>query len=169
MRRLMDWAHRLAHAMHIIAGAMLVGMVVVVIVDVMTGLLFRATGGAVDITFYGGVELVKYSLLIMVLFSLPYSVARGQVIVDLFTENLPERIKGILSAVYIFGFGLLGLGMAIGFTENALDPSNHYQTTQDLQIPLYLFQWVAAFGAAVLALRGFLVAYEYFLESGKRP
>ncbi|WP_413206807.1 TRAP transporter small permease [Rhodospirillum sp. A1_3_36] len=168
MKAIFTAAHRLAHGMHRVAGVLIVLMVLTVLLDVLSRFVFGATDGAVDFTFRGGVEIVSYCLLFMVLFSLPFSVARGQVIVDLFTENMSERLKGILSGVYLFGFGLLGLGMAIRFYEAIGQAFSTGETTQDLVVPLAHIYIVVTFAAAVLALRGFLVGLEHILESGKR-
>jgi TRAP-type mannitol/chloroaromatic compound transport system permease small subunit len=161
-------AHRLAHLMHLFAGVLVVAMVGTVLVDVVTRLVFRLTDGAVDPTFRGGVEIVSFCLLFMVLFALPYSVARGQVIVDLFTENMSERMKGLLSGAYMAGFGALGLGMCIRFIGSFEESLASGMTSQDLVVPLYYIHAVVAFATGVLALRGFLVALEHIMESGKR-
>lgn len=165
----MDAAHRLAHAMHVVSGVMLVFMVAIVLVDVATRFLFGTTEGALDLTFPGGVELVSYSLLFMVLFALPYSVSRGQVIVDLFTERLSERAKGVLAGAYLLGFALLGIGMAIRFYEAIWRTLETGETSQDLLIPLYYIFAIATFATAVLGLRGLLVAVQQMRDGGRRP
>ncbi|MCF8478907.1 MAG: TRAP transporter small permease [Rhodospirillum sp.] len=168
MKALFNAAHRLAHGMHMVAGVLIVLMVVTVLVDVVTRFVFGATDGAIDFTFRGGVEIVSFCLLFMVLFALPYSVARGQVIVDLFTETMSERLKDILSGVYLFGFGLLGLGMTIRFSDAVGQALSTGETSQDLVVPLAYIYMAVTFATAVLALRGFLVGLEHILESGKR-
>lgn len=166
MRHAINAAHRLAHAMHVLSGVFLVVMMAAVLLDVVSRTLFGLTGGKVDFTFRGAVEVVSYGLLYMVLFALPYSVSRGQVIVDLFTEHMNERLKGILAGVYTFGFGLLGLGMAIRFFEAVGRVADTGETTQDLLVPMTYVYAVTAFATSVLALRGFLVAIEQIRESG---
>jgi TRAP-type C4-dicarboxylate transport system permease small subunit len=81
--------------MHLLGGVFLITMMVVTLFDVFTRGLFSVTDGAVDWTILGGIELVKYSLLFTVLFILPHSVSRSQVIVDLFTERLQARTKKV--------------------------------------------------------------------------
>ncbi|CCQ74526.1 TRAP transporter small permease subunit [Magnetospira sp. QH-2] len=164
----MQAAHRLAHVMHLISGVLLVIMVLAVLVDVATRTIFGISGGTIDLTFRGGVEIVSYSLLFMVLFTLPYSVSRGQVIVDLFTDGLPERTKEMLAGFYLLGFGLLGFGMATRFYEAIDQAINSGETSQDLLIPLYYLYAVVAFATFILGLRGVLVAFEQILSSGKR-
>ncbi len=159
--------YRIAQAMHQIAGAILILMMLVIMADVISRALFGATGGALDLTFIGGVEIVSYCLLFMVLFTLPFSVSRGQVIVDLFTNTMSERLKGILGGIYILGFGLLGTGMTLRFIEAAGKAAETGQVTQDLFLPLSVIYGVTAAATAVLALRGVLVAVQQIIESVK--
>ncbi|MGB0748842.1 MAG: TRAP transporter small permease [Magnetospiraceae bacterium] len=168
MKPLMTAAHRLAHAMHVVSGALLILMVLTVLVDIITRTVFGATEGAVDLTFPGSVEIVSFGLLYMVLFSLPYSVSRGQVIVDLFTEGLSDRMKEVLEAIYTIGFGLLGVGMAIRYFEAIGRSADSGETSQDLLIPLEYIYAITAFAAAVLAIRGLLVALEQIIAAGRQ-
>ena len=85
-------AHRLAKALHVL-GAILLGATVAVIpADSASRTLFGATGGAIRPIFGGAVEMVSYGLLFTMLFTFPCSVARGQVMIDLFTTRLTEHI-----------------------------------------------------------------------------
>lgn len=149
---------RLALAMHVLSGILLIGMMVTVLADVVTRGLFGASGGRVDFTFRGGVEIVSYGLLFMVLFTLPFSVSRSQVILDLFTDGMSERLKALLAGIYTFGFGLLGTGMAVRFFESLGRVAETGETTQDLLIPMTFVYGAAAFATSVLAVRGLLVA-----------
>ena len=144
--------------MYKISGVLLLLMMFVVLGDVVTRGLFAATGGGLDFTFRGGVELVSYGLLFTVLFALPYVLVRAQVYVDLFVENLGQRAKAILAATYIFGFCLLGTGMTIRFIEASLRVAETGETTQDLLIPMWWLYGISAFGTAILALRGLFEA-----------
>lgn len=165
---LSKWVERLAYVMHMIAGVLLVSLMLTTMADVLTRLLFKLTDGSLDFTFYGGIEIVSYTLLFSILFTLPYSVSRGQVIVDLFTERMDSRKKEFLSGFFIIGFGFLGLGMFIGLYEATHRVAEYGETTQDLLIPLSYLYGTAAFASAVLALRGFIIAIEQMLHSGKR-
>ena len=169
MNAIMNATHRVAHAMHVISGFLLLVMMFTVLFDVVSRTLFGASGGRIDLTFRGGVEIVSYGLLFMVLFALPYSVSRGQVIVDLFTEQLGDRLKAVLSGIYTFGFGLLGLGMSIRFFEATARVAETGETSQDLLIPMQYIYAVTAVATLVLALRGVLVAIEELRASAKTP
>lgn len=167
MRLIMDAAKKLAFYMHWTGGGLLILMMITILADVISRATFGATKGSVDFTFNGGVEIVSYSLLFCIMFSLPYSVRRGQVIVDLFTGGMSERLKGILAGVYTLGFGLLGFGMMVKFYEATHRLNQSGETTQDLLIPMYYIFAVATFAAAVLAIRGVLVAIQQFMDSGR--
>ncbi len=169
MKAISRVAHGVAHAMHKVSAALLVFMVLSVLVDVTARFVFGVTEGGVDFTFRGGVEIVSYSLLFMVLFALPYSVSRGQVVVDIFTERMAERSKRLLAGIYNIGFALLGLGITIRFYEAIGATFRSGETSQDLLIPLYYIYAFATFGAAVLALRSLVVAVEQIADRGKRP
>lgn len=165
MRPIMDFARKIAFYMHWAGGVLLIVMMLTILLDVVSRAVFGATKGSVDFTFNGGVEIVSYSLLFCILFALPYSVRRGQVIVDLFTGNMSEQLKGILAGVYTLGFALLGLGMTVKFYEAVGRLNDTGETTQDLLIPMSYIIAVACFAAFMLMVRGFLVAIQQFMDS----
>lgn len=160
MRLIIDGVERFSFFMHLLAGILLVFMMLVTMADILTRLLFNVSNHSIDITFYGGIEIVSYTLLYAILFSLPYSVSHGQVMVDLFTERMSERRKEFLGGFYTIGFGLLGTGMCFGLYEAAYRVAETGETSQDLLIPMSYVYGVAAFAAGILALRGFTVAFE---------
>ena len=169
MKAISHIAHRVAQAMHKFSAVLLVFMVLLVLVDVSARFVFGVTDGGFDFTFRGGVEIVSYGLLFTVLFALPYSVNRGQVIVDIFTERMAERSKRLLAGIYNLGFALLGLGITIRFYDAIGATFDSGETSQDLLIPLYYIYAAATFGAAALALRSLIVAVEQITDRGKRP
>ncbi|MEH6576895.1 MAG: TRAP transporter small permease subunit [Amphritea sp.] len=153
---------RCTHAMHVLSGVILVSMMFITLADVVSRSMFEATDGSVDFTFIGGVELIKYGLLLMVLFALPYSLGRSQVIVDLFTENLKARSKAILEGFYILGFMLLGGGMSYRFYHAVGQAQMSGETTQDLLFPLYYIYGVTSFATAMLAIAALLISLRLF-------
>lgn len=167
MKVLADAVFRVAQVMYQIAGVFLVAMVLVILFEVVSRALFDITGGAVDVTYTGAIELVSFALLFMVLFSLPHAVSRGQVIVDLFTGGLSERAKSALAGLYTVGFALMGVGMTIGFVDSAGRVAASGEVTQDLLIPLSYIYGLTAAATAVLALRGIVVAVQQIAEGAK--
>ncbi len=160
-----DIVKKVSHLMHILSGILLISMMLITMADIFSRMIFNGTDGSVDVTFLGGIELISYSLLFMVLFSLPYSVSRGQVIVDLFTEGMSDRLKEFLLGFYTFGFGLLGLGMTYGLYESMQRVAENGETSQDLLIPMSYIYGLAIIPAAMLAVRGFLVSFERIAKS----
>ena len=142
-------------------------MVAIVLADALSRILFGLTGGGIDLTFVGGVELVSYALLFTIAFTLPFSLDRGQVMVDLFTQSWPQRARAAADAVYFLGFAALGFGMAWKFYEGIGRTAASGQTTQDLGVPLYQVYGLAAFAAFVLGLRALVVAADLALGRAK--
>ena len=167
MSLLSHFVHKLSHVMYRISGVLLIAVMFIVLGDVVTRGLFAASGGTLDYTFRGGIELVSYGLLFLVLFALPYVLCRAQVYVDLFVGNLSQRSKSIMAAIYTFGFCLLGTGMTFRFIEASLRVAETGETTQDLLIPMWCLYAISAFGTAVLALRGLFEAIEQFNHKGE--
>lgn len=166
MNILFRGAERLAFGMYVIAGILLVSLMLTTMADVFTRILFKLSDSRIDLSFFGGIEIVRYTLLFAILFSLPHSVSRGQVIVDLFTEHMSTKKKGFLAGFYTLGFGFLGLAMCFGWYNAALRVTEFGETTQDLLIPLQYLYATAAFASAILAIRGFLVGLEKMMHPG---
>jgi len=165
VKAIMNTTRSIAFSMHVFSGALLISMMLIIIADIVTRTIYRATAGSFDITFFGGIELVSYGLLFMVFFSFPYSVSRSQVIVDFFTEKMSEKLKLMLSAFYTFCFGLLGLAMTIRFIIAVERVASSGETSQDLLIPMTYIYGITAVATSMLAVRGFLVGIEQFFES----
>ncbi len=154
---------RLTFFMHVISGCILVSMMFVTLADVLSRALFEATSGSVDMTFIGGVEIIKYGLLLAVLFALPHSVNRSQVIVDLFTDTLKTRSKATLEGLYLLGYVCLGAGMSYRFFLSIEESNLSGETTQDLLIPLSYLYAISSFATAVLALAALMAALQLFV------
>ena len=155
---------RLTFIMHTISGIVLISMMFVTLADVLSRALFEGTNGKVDFTFIGGVELIKYGLLLTVLFALPHSLSRSQVIVDLFTDTFKTRTKSLLEGFYMLCFTLLASGMSYRFFHAIGEANQSGETTQDLLIPLYYFYAVSSFATAVLALAALVASSQLFFH-----
>jgi TRAP-type C4-dicarboxylate transport system permease small subunit len=147
-----------AYYMMQLSGLLIVTMMVTVLLDVTTRFVFGVTDGGIDLTFVGGIEIVKFGLLFTILFALPYCVDRSQVVVDLFTERLSERKKSFLESIYFLGYTLLATGMTVRFYEAIHASVMTGETTQDLLIPMNYIYAATVFGTAMLAIRALLVA-----------
>lgn len=160
---------RLTYAMNMLSGLILIFMMCTTLADIISRAVYKSSNGAIDLTFIGGVELVKYGLLLMILFALPYSVDRSQVIVDLFTENMKPRLKVVLDGIYTLGFMLLGAAMSYRFFHAVQQVQSSGETTQDLLIPLYYIYGLSSFAMAVLAISALLISIRlFFYETGDK-
>lgn len=69
MRILCKAVDSVALWMHRLSGLLLILMMTVVVADVATRALFTISGGGLDLTFLGGIELVSFGLLFCILFA----------------------------------------------------------------------------------------------------
>lgn len=144
--------------MEMVSGFLIAAMMMIVLVDVLTRALFSVTSGFLDLTFVGGIELVKYSLLFSIMYALPWCVDRSQVVVDLFTDRMGDSKKSFIEGIYFLGYALLGAGMSIRFYEAIFGAAATGETTQDLLIPLSYIYAATLFGSVMLAVRSLQVA-----------
>lgn len=160
MKVLINVINRAANIAHMGAGFILVSMMFITLADVITRAIFNFTNGSVDFTFVGGIELIKFGLLFAILLTLPHSVAKSQVVVDLFTEKMNQRLKVYLEAFYNLGFALLGAGMSVRFYDAIESASLTGETTQDLQLPMQYIYMGVVIATALLAIRALIIAGE---------
>ncbi|MEX1215035.1 TRAP transporter small permease [Saccharospirillum sp.] len=160
MRNLIDWIRKLSLGFNIIGGTALILTMVIVLLEILTRTIFGLTGGSVDLTFSGGFELVRHGMMITFAYSMPYCLARGQVVVDIFTDSWSNRIKAIISGLYTLLFGIFGFLMSFRLVESAHTALQSGETTQDLALPMSTIYYIAAVGMFMLGLRGFAIAWE---------
>lgn len=167
MRTLIDWIRKIAFGMNMLAGVFLIVAMVVVLLEILMRTLFGLTAGRVDFTFNGSFEIVRWGLLFTLAFCMPYSLARGQVVVDLFTDNMPAWMKEKLAGVYTLFFGIFGFVMTYLMIHAIQGAIRSGETSQDLLLPMQYIYAVTAIGMFMLGLRGFAIAYEQiFLTKG---
>lgn len=169
MTVLKNFINRIAHAMHVCSGVLLIGMMLVTLIDVVTRTIYGLTDGSVALTFIGGVELIKYGLLFTILFALPQSVGDSQVIVDLFTEKMSEKKKIYLESFYILGFALLGAGMTYRFYLAIEGAVLSGETTQDLMIPMPWVYRIVVFATSMLTLRCLILTWDLLNSQHQKP
>ncbi|MBM7456625.1 TRAP-type C4-dicarboxylate transport system permease small subunit [Oceanisphaera litoralis] len=146
----------IALLMYRLAGVLIIFMMLVVVADVAARALFAVTAGGLDLTFVGGIELVKFSLLFSMLFAFPHAVDKGQIVVDLFTQQMDETRLRFFTGGYTICFGFLGGALCWRFFEAAHSATQTGELTQDLLLPLSNIYYVAALALAMLAARGLL-------------
>ncbi|KXS38038.1 MAG: TRAP transporter small transmembrane protein [Halomonadaceae bacterium T82-2] len=142
----------------IIAGAALVAMLAVTVIDVALRYLYRLSDGALSLSVTGSVELVSYLMLFALLAAMAANVEKGQVVVEAFSHGLSETIKARVAGVYLLGFVALGAVLCVGLWDSAASAASHGETTQDLRISMAPIYYVAAGLCALLSLRCLLHA-----------
>ena len=169
VNRFVDTVRTLAFLLSLAGGVILVFSMLAVLADVATRTLFGMTGGAIDLTFRGSYEIVRYGLLLSMIYALPFALKDGQVIVDLFTDKLSEANKQRLAGLYVFFFGVFGFVLSKGLWESIQRVQMTGETSQDFGIPMAYFYGAALVGAVMLGVRGMTVTWEYFTGRGNTP
>jgi TRAP-type C4-dicarboxylate transport system permease small subunit len=124
--------------LYMIAGFILAIMVVVTLCDVILRNFGHPITGSIEIIQYGG--LLVFSL------SVPYATFLGaQVIVDILTEKLNNRINKSLSYITRLTGFILFLFIAYNGFKYGLDVRKTGECTAYFRIPLYPFAFVVSF------------------------
>ena len=143
----------LAVALNWLAGAIIVFVMFCVFADVVSRALVNVTGGTVDFTFRGGIELVKFGLMFSVLFAFPFAVDKAQIVVDLFTQNMALRLQTAIDAFFLIMFSVLSTLLCWRFAEASVTTWYTGEKTQDLMISLTYIYAIASMALGILALR----------------
>ena len=152
----------IAKICQVIGGISLIVIVLATIADVVSRYLFKLTGGDLGFTIKGSVEIVSYFMLFALLSSFAAYVERSQVIVDVFTQKMPQHIKGYMMGIFMMGFFFIGVVFTWGLYESAHDAAHFGKVTQDLRLsmtPIYAF---SAFLSLLLAIRSIIESINIF-------
>lgn len=137
---------RVLRALAYCAGAVLLGLMAVVLFDVLMRYVLR-------LPFLGGFELTEMMMVLIVFLGLPYCAAtQGHVSVDVFARFLDRpRLRWILAPIHLAGAVLL-IVMAWQAAVYALDSAERGEASQMLKVPDWPFQAVAALSAVAFAV-----------------
>lgn len=145
MKRFLEWITHTDKALYVIAGAVLAGMILLTLCDV----ILRNFGHPIT----GSMEIIQYGGSIVFGFSLPYGTVLGaQVIVDLVTEKLSPRAKVVLSCVTRCVGIALFLFIAYNFFAYGVDVRKTGERTASFKIPYYPFSFALAFSFLMQSL-----------------
>lgn len=145
----MDFLERvnriLNHVLLVIAGAVMVGMVLLTCSDI----LFRL----VWVPIRGSVELVMYSSAVVTAFALGYTQMRkGHTSVDVVVNLFPAKVKRFLgmlnSLICMTFFGFAAWRITVWSTTIR----NLGEVSETLRLPFYPFSYGVALGCALLSL-----------------
>ena len=123
---------------------------------VMIGLMLLTVGDVVLRYFFnapilGSFELTEFILVVMVFFAIPWAtVKKANVRVDLFVGRLPLRVRTIFDIVTCF-MGLIVTALFAWYTvPQAIYIWRLYSVSDMLEIPVYPFYFMVAFGFFLL-------------------
>lgn len=165
MAKFITLIESISKAMLLVAALMVAAMMLIVLVDVISRALFELTSGGLDITFIGGIELVRFALLFAILYALPWNLDRSQIFVDLFTGNLSDRAISILTGLSYLGYFFLAMAMTYRFFDSLGMARMTGETTQDLGIPMPIIYAGIIFGTCMLGVRSLQIAGRNFREA----
>lgn len=130
----------------VISGITLVFMTLLTVFDVFLRAVF-------DYSIHGAIELTEFSLGIIVFLALAFcGVQNGHIVIDILVKRISRPFRIVIGTVISFFsacmLGLLGYRMVV----QAMRVYSMGQTSVILDIPVYPFVLVGAFGCALLAL-----------------
>jgi TRAP-type transport system small permease protein len=137
---------RLLRALAYCGGAVLVGMVGLVVYEVVMRYIF-------GMPIFGGFEITELSMVLIVSFGLPYcAITGGHVAVDVFGGFLDRpALRWLNALVHLAGAALLAV-VAWRSTLYAIGSYRWGDLSNMLEIPKYPFQLAIAGSAALFAL-----------------
>lgn len=145
-----------------IGGISLIIIVLTTMTDVVARYIFKLTGGEFGFTVKGSVEIVSYFMLFALLAAFAAFVERSQIIVDVFTQKMPQSIKGYMMGIFMLGFFAIGIVFAWGLYESAIDAMEFGKVTQDLRISMMPIYLISALLSALLAIRSLIESINIF-------
>jgi TRAP-type C4-dicarboxylate transport system permease small subunit len=138
-----------------IAGAGLVGMLVIIVADVVGIKMFSHP-------VPGGTEIVTFMSVVAIAFAVPYTqVMRGHVAVDFIVEKFPRRAKLIIDVITVFFGVCLFAALAWYSFKYATKLRSTGEVSMTQKIPYYPF----VYGMAVCFLAMFLVVVGDLVKS----
>lgn len=146
----------------LIGGISLIIIVLTTMTDVVARYIFKLTGGEFGFTVKGSVEIVSYFMLFALLAAFAAFVERSQIIVDVFTQKMPQSIKGYMMGIFMLGFFAIGIVFAWGLYESAIDAMEFGKVTQDLRISMMPIYLISALLSALLAIRSLIESINIF-------
>ena len=145
-----------------IGGVSLIIIVLTTMLDVTARYIFKLTGGEFGFTVKGSVEIVSYFMLFALLAAFAAFVERAQIIVDVFTQKMPQAIKGYLMGIFMLGFFVIGVVFSWGLYESAIDAVEYGKVTQDLRLSMMPIYAISAFLSILLAIRALIESIHIF-------
>ena len=142
--RLNRWLERLARAVALAGGLLLVGVMGMTVVSVLGRYLFNAP-------VPGDYEITELAIGIAVFAFFPYChITNANIVVELFTGRMPPRFKAALDAVHNITFAIVAGLIAWRLFVGGMHKFDDGETTMFLGIPIHWAYFSAVFGASLL-------------------
>ena len=153
--RLTRWLERLARAVALAGGLLLVGVMGMTVISVLGRFLFNAP-------VPGDYEITELAIGIAAFAFFPYChITNANIVVELFTGRMPARYKAALDAVHNITFaivaGLITWRLFIGGMRKLDDG----ETTMFLGIPIHWAYFSALLGAGLLTVVCILLLFRH--------
>jgi TRAP-type transport system small permease protein len=118
----------------------------------------------------GDQELIEFMMAIVVSMSIGYcALKKGHVVVDILFLYLPKKMQAGFNVFHYFcGFGFFALASWRTTIEGFTFHTRGFGSTV-LNLPIYPFYWIVAFGCAVLSLTWLYLSIESLSQTVSRP
>ncbi len=138
-----------------VGAAVLGGLVLMLMYSIIARRLFNAP-------LSGSLEMTELALVLIIFLILAYDSLKGEsIIVEIIISHFPKRARAIIAAVIHFLATVMLAVLSRQLIVQAGRIHNYGQTTPTLELPLYPFIYIAAFGTILLTV----VYLKHFLNS----
>lgn len=138
MKRFMAVVRKVDTVLYVMAGAILIGMVLLTLVDVILRNFGHPITGSMEIIMYGGAMVFG--------FSIPFATfLKAQIQVDLVVEKLKPKARKIVTIITRVMGIVIFLFVAYNFFVYGFDVKNTGETTSSFKIPYYPIVFALSF------------------------
>ena len=153
--RLTRWLERLARAVALVGGLLLVGVMAMTVVSVLGRYLFNAP-------VPGDYEITELAIGIAAFAFFPYChITNANIVVELFTGRMPPRFKAALDAVHNITFAVVAGLIAWRLFIGGMHKFDDRETTMFLGIPIHWAYFSAVLGAGLLTAVCILLLFRH--------
>ncbi len=153
--RLTRWLERLARAVALVGGLLLVGVMAMTVVSVLGRYLFNAP-------VPGDYEITELAIGIAAFAFFPYChITNANIVVELFTGRMPTRWKAALDAVHNITFAIVASLIAWRLFIGGMHKFDDGETTMFLGIPIHWAYFSAVLGAGLLSAVCILLLFRH--------
>ena len=120
-----------------ISLASILFLLTIVAFNIIARQLHNISDGSISIMIPGVIELSKYTLLLIIFFSLPRATSSGMIRVDMFSNKLPKTLAQFLDKLWLILMACFFTALFWLFANKTIVTFHRGDATQDLQIPLF--------------------------------